>query len=94
MARNICSQIVCVDERAVNSWHAFKNILQTLCQIVAVPEIGLLVQDNVNLDVQLVPLFFRVSKRCSHFSKAKRTSEFQIWSGFGYGLHGSCESCN
>ena len=54
MAREVVIRVIEMDECAVYARHAFEDILQTLPQIVAIPQAGALVQHDIDFHVQFV----------------------------------------
>jgi hypothetical protein len=54
MTRQIPPRIILMDKRAIDNRHALEHVLEALAQIMAVPQIGVLVEHDVDLDVQLV----------------------------------------
>lgn len=54
MARQIPAGVIQMDKGAVDARHTLEHILQTLAQVVAVPEGHALVEDDVDFDVELV----------------------------------------
>ena len=54
MTWQIPARIILVNESAVDSWNRFEYILQTLTQVMTVPETHALVEHDIDLDVKFI----------------------------------------
>ena len=54
MTRQIPPGIILMDKRAIHDGHALQHILETLPQIMTIPQTRILIENDIDLDVQLV----------------------------------------
>lgn len=54
MTRQIPPGIIQMYKRPIHNGHALQHVLQTLSQIMTIPQIRTLVKDDVHFDIQLV----------------------------------------
>lgn len=54
MTRQIPPRIIQMHKRAINHRDTFEHILQTLAQIMAIPQTRVLIKHNIDLDIELV----------------------------------------
>lgn len=54
MSREVVVSIIQVDECAIDCRDALDHVLQTLADIVAVVQVGVAIQDDVDFNVELV----------------------------------------
>lgn len=60
MTRQVPPRIILMDKSAIHNRHALQHILQTFPEIVTVPQTGILIEHDIDLDVQLVPGMVRL----------------------------------